>query len=162
MKLEAEFYQNLFKSLSARPQSAMPAKGWGSYPQLTEQMKKLLEEASARHIFIIELTGKQITSYGDLGHIDITDLVSLVVSKMLACNALAELVNGQRFSAASIEGKRWGAHFSLLGEHAVMMVIFDDQTNIDLVGLRVRRATSNLLAVLTAADAAARGGKVSQ
>lgn len=153
MKLDAEFYQNLLKSLTQQAGTNPPhPKGWGGAPELIDSMKKLLEEASARHIFIIERTGKQSASYGDLGQTDITDLVALVVGKVLACDALATLVNGSPFLSMSIEGRRWGAHFSALGKKAILMVVFDHQTNIDLVGLRVRRASNVLLEALTIAQ----------
>lgn len=150
MKLEPEFYQNLFKALSAQqpPRRVYQNRGWGNCAQLTEQMKKLQEDANSRHVFVIERTGKQIASYGDLGHIDITDLTALVVGKVLAVDALAELVNGAPFLSASIEGRRWGAHFSPLGTQAILIVIFDQQTNTDLVGLRVRRLRAALLEAL--------------
>ena len=153
MKLDPEFYQNLFKNLSEQIKSQGPdPRGGSRSAELTRLMKKLHEDASARHIFIIESTGKKTTSYGDLGNIDITDLIALVVGKMLACRALAEVVNGQPLLAASMEGRRWGAHFSMLDEHNILMVVFDHQTNVDLVGQRVRRASQGLATALAAEE----------
>ena len=153
MSLDPEFYKNLFKALSeqSRPQRPHPM-GWGGSEELLELMKKLHEEASARHVFIIEKTGKESASYGDLGHIDITDLIALVVGKILVCNALAELVNGRPFQAISSEGRRWGAYFSMLNPNTILMVVFDHQTNIDRVGQRVKRAAADLAAAVEAAE----------
>src|SRR5262249_1944822 len=149
MRLESEFYRNFFTKLSEQTKPSLsPAAGWGASAELTELMKKLYEDANVRHVFIIEKTGKQSASYGDLGYIDTTDLVSLVVCKMLACEAMAELFESQRFSAVSVEGRRWGAHLSMLGKVAILMVIFDQQTNADLVRKRVRRAYDELEAAL--------------
>jgi hypothetical protein len=153
MSLDPEFYKRLFESLSEQPKPHYPhPMGWGGSEELLSLMKKLLEDASARHIFIIDSTGKQSASYGDLGHIDITDLIALVVGKMLVCNALAELVNGRPFNSISSEGKRWGIHFSMLNPKTVLMVIFDHQTNVDRVGQRVKRAASGLQAALASAE----------
>jgi hypothetical protein len=149
MGLDPNFYKNLFKSLSeqVKPRPGRPA-GLGKSAKLTELMKNLYEDASARHIFVIERTGKQIISYGDLGQIDITDLVALVVGKMLACQALTGLIDGGPLRSATIEGRQWGAHFSMLNSNTILMVIFDHQTNIDRVGQRVRRAAPVLSAAL--------------
>jgi predicted regulator of Ras-like GTPase activity (Roadblock/LC7/MglB family) len=70
---------------------------------------------------------------------------------MLACEALAGLFDSKPFSTVSIEGRRWGAHLSMLDKTAILMVVFDQQTNIDLVKKRVRRACGEL------ADAVAAG-----
>lgn len=152
MNLDAEFYHNLFTSLSQKPRVPINASGWNKSAGLTSLMKKLQEEAEARHVFIVERAGKQTASYGDLGHIGNTDLIALVISKTLVCDALATLVNNASFSSLSIEGKKWGAHFSSLGKNAILIVIFDQQTNIDRVGLRVRRASSELSEILSIID----------
>ena len=130
--------------------SQAPAMGWAASADLSGLMKRLYEDLNARHIFIIEKTGKQSVSYGDLGHIDATDLVALVVGKMLACEALAGLLDSKPFSTISVEGKRWGAHLSMLDKTAILMVVFDQQTNIDLVKKRVRRACDELAAAVAA------------
>jgi hypothetical protein len=152
MSIDPDFYKNLFKALSeqAKPRRPHPI-GWGGSEELIGLMKKLHEEASARHVFIIERTGKESASYGDLGHIDISDLIALVVGKIFACSALAELVNGRPFETLSTEGKRWGIHFSMLDQNTILMVVFDHQTNIDRVGQRVKRAREALAAAIGAA-----------
>jgi predicted regulator of Ras-like GTPase activity (Roadblock/LC7/MglB family) len=111
-------------------------------------VQQLYEEAHARHVFVVEQTGKEIVSYGDLGYINVTDLVALLVNKMLASRALAISLNLSPFTELSFEGRHWGAHFSFLNTEAILMVVFDDKTNIDLVNLRVRRLSRRLAIVL--------------
>lgn len=152
MKLDPEFYHNLFTSLSQKPHEPISASGWSNCAGLTALMKKLQEEAEARHVFIVERTGKQTASYGDLGHIGNTDLTALIVGKTLACDALASIVNNSSFSTASIEGKKWGAHFSTIGKNAILIVVFDYQTNVDRVGLRVRRAAVEFSEIIEMLD----------
>jgi predicted regulator of Ras-like GTPase activity (Roadblock/LC7/MglB family) len=140
MKLDPEFYHNLLNTLSQNTHTPIVPESWASSEGLIFLMKKLQEDANSRHVFIIERTGKQAASYGDLGYIDTTDLVALIVGKILACDALANLVNGTTFSAISVESKQWGAYLSALGKNAILIVVFDHQTNVDRVGTRVRRA----------------------
>ena len=153
MSLDVSFYQNLFQTLSQQA-GATPSfvRGWASNEALLALMKRLQEDAKARHVFIIERTGKQSASYGDLGNIDITDLLALVVGKTLACDALAEVVQQPIFTATSIEGKQWGAHLSPLGAQAILMVIFDYQTNVDRVAQRVRKLAGELAAAVLNID----------
>ncbi|MBL8150799.1 MAG: hypothetical protein JNN15_12815 [Blastocatellia bacterium] len=152
MKLDSDFYHNLLKSLAQHHKPPVPhPMGWGKSSQLRAVMKKLLEDSNARHIFIIERTGRESISYGDMGHIDITELVSLVVGKILACNFMVQLVNNHDFTAASIEGKRWGAYFSAVEDNSVLMVIFDHQTNVDRVAQRVRKASAEIDSAILAA-----------
>lgn len=153
MDLDLSFYQNLFQTLSQQAKTTPTfIRGWASNENLLALMKRLQEDANARHIFIIERTGKQSASYGDLGNIDITDLLALVVGKTLACDALAETVQQPIFTATSIEGKQWGAHLSPLGTQAILMVIFDYQTNVDRVGQRVRKSAGELAAAILSID----------
>src|SRR5438128_530370 len=95
MELDSKFYHDLFATLSEQAKPQPPGVGQEGFLELKELMKRLQEDSSARHIFIIESTGKESISYGDLGNINITDLTVLVVGKMLACKALAELINGR-------------------------------------------------------------------
>lgn len=153
MKLDPEFYQNLFKSLGKQKHHPPHPMGWGHSKKLTELMKRLMEDSSSRHVFIIDRSGKQSASYGDLGFIDITDFTALVVAKTLASNALSEVVDNHPFSTASIEGKRWGAYFAALGSSSVLIVVFDHQTNVDRVSMRVKRALPAFEQALEAANA---------
>lgn len=140
MKLDPEFYQNLFKSLGKQKPHPPHPMGWGCSKELTALMQRLMEDSSSRHVFIVDRSGKQSASYGDLGFIDITDFTALVVAKTLASNALSEVVDNHPFSTASIEGKKWGAYFAALGSSNVLIVVFDHQTNVDRVSMRVKRA----------------------
>lgn len=148
MKLDADFYRNLLNSLSKHARPRLQPTGWGNSKELLSLMKQLMEDSSARHVFVVERTGKQSASYGDLGHIDITDFTALVVAKLLSSEALSELVDESRFSTASIEGKRWGAFFASVNPAAVLIVVFDHQTNVDRVATRVRRILPELKSAL--------------
>src|SRR5690242_13097453 len=100
MKLDPEFYHNLFNTLSQQPHTPITPTGWSNCAGLISLMKRLQEDASARHVFIIARTGKQTASYGDLGNIGTTDLTALIVGKTLVSDALADLVDSSTFSAA--------------------------------------------------------------
>ena len=105
---------------------------------------RLVAESGAKSAFLIDKDGQLITSSGETEGIDQTSLASLAAGNIAATGGLAELIGEREFSILFHEGEKDHIHISLVGQRAILVVIFDDRTSLGLVRLRVRQAGERL------------------
>jgi predicted regulator of Ras-like GTPase activity (Roadblock/LC7/MglB family) len=111
---------------------------------LEAALRRLRQDANARVVFLIDKTGQQIASAGDISQFDTTSLASLTAGNVAATDGLAKLIGEREFSVLYHEGLRDHIHISTVAERAILVVIFDERSSLGLVRLRVRRAALEL------------------
>lgn len=114
------------------------------YQRLDQALKKLRQESNARAIFLIDRTGQQIAAAGEVEKFDTTSLASLTAGNVAATDGLAKLIGEREFSVLFHEGKRDHIHISIVGQRAILLVIFDERSSLGLVRLRVRKANQEM------------------
>ncbi len=114
------------------------------FQRLDQALKKLRQEANARAIFLIDKTGQQIASTGEIEQFDTTSLASLTAGNVAATDGLAKLIGEREFSVLFHEGKRDHIHISIVAKRAILLVIFDDRSSLGLVRLRVKRSSADM------------------
>lgn len=121
------------------------------YEQEYEQIKRLCErlvrEANAKVVFLVDKNGQLIASAGETAHIDTTSLASLTAGNIAATGGIAKLINEKEFSQIFHEGERDNLHISIVGQRVILVVIFDHRSSLGLVRLRVRKASEELGAI---------------
>jgi predicted regulator of Ras-like GTPase activity (Roadblock/LC7/MglB family) len=105
---------------------------------------KLLKEANAKSIYLVDKDGQLIASSGDTGDIDSTSLASLTAGNIAATGGLAKLIGEKEFSILFHEGEKDNIHISIVGERVILVVIFDERSSLGLVRLRVKKANGSL------------------
>jgi len=116
--------------------------------RFTETLGALRKDASARLVFLVDKNGQQIASDGDLGDLDPTSLASLTAGNVAATDGLAKLIGEEEFSILFHEGEHDNLHINVVGGRAILVVLFDERSSLGLVRLRVKKAVSELIAVL--------------
>jgi predicted regulator of Ras-like GTPase activity (Roadblock/LC7/MglB family) len=111
---------------------------------------KLLREANAKVIFLVDKNGQLIASCGATEHLDTTGLASLTAGNIAATGGLAKLIGEKEFSILFHEGERDNLHISLVGDRVILVVIFDARTSLGIVRLRVTRTSEGLLRIFEA------------
>jgi predicted regulator of Ras-like GTPase activity (Roadblock/LC7/MglB family) len=114
------------------------------FQRLDGALKKLRQDAHARAIFLIDRTGQQIASAGEIDQFDTTSLASLTAGNVAATDGLAKLIGEREFSVLFHEGQRDHIHISIVAKRAILLVIFDERSSLGLVRLRVKRASSEM------------------
>ena len=114
------------------------------FQRLDGALKKLRQDAHARAIFLIDRTGQQIASAGEIDQFDTTSLASLTAGNVAATDGLAKLIGEREFSVLFHEGQRDHIHISIVAKRAILLVIFDERSSLGLVRLRVKRASQEL------------------
>src|SRR5512139_1119715 len=105
---------------------------------------KLLREANAKVIFLVDKNGQLIASCGASEHLDTTGLASVTAGNIVATGGLAKLIGENEFSILFHEGERDNIHISIVAQRVILVVIFDYRSSLGLVRLRVKRASGEL------------------
>ena len=124
------------------------------YEALLSILRKLLADASAKVVFLVDKNGTLLASAGDAVGFDTTSLASLAAGNIAATGGLANLIGEKEFSILFHEGERDNMHLSVVAERLILVIVFDRRSSVGLVRLRVRQATARLTAVMAAAVAA--------
>jgi len=127
------------------------------YEAILSILRKLMMDASAKVVFLVDKNGTLLASVGDAVGFDTTSLASLAAGNIAATGGLANLIGEKEFSILFHEGERDNMHLSVVAERLILVVVFDRRSSVGLVRLRVRQATARLAAVMavavTASDA---------
>jgi predicted regulator of Ras-like GTPase activity (Roadblock/LC7/MglB family) len=124
------------------------------YEALLSILRKLLLDASAKVVFLVDKNGTLLASVGDAVGFDTTSLASLAAGNIAATGGLANLIGEKEFSILFHEGERDNMHLSIVAERLILVIVFDRRSSVGLVRLRVRQASARLIAVMEAALAA--------
>ena len=129
------------------------------YDQIKRLCERLVREANAKVVFLVDKNGQLIASAGETAQIDTTSLASLTAGNIAATGGIAKLINEREFSQIFHEGERDNLHISIVGQRVILVVIFDHRSSLGLVRLRVRRTSMELNGIfaLIAQKAAAPG-----
>ncbi len=115
--------------------------------QINEIITHLLKVAHAKAIFLVDKNGLMISSTGEVDGLDITSLASLTAGNIATTGGLAKLIGEKEFSIQFHEGKNDSIHLSIVASKVILVVIFDSNSSLGLVRLRVKRASASLAKV---------------
>jgi len=115
--------------------------------RISAVIAKLLREANARAIFLVDKNGQLIAACGDTEHLDSTSLASLTAGNIAATGGLAKLVGEKEFSILFHEGEKDNIHISIVAQRVILVVIFDQRSSLGLVRLRVKKASDELAGI---------------
>ena len=124
------------------------------YEEFLGILRKLMVDAFAKVVFLVDKNGTLLASSGDAAGFDTTSLASLAAGNIAATGGLANPIGEKDISILFHEGERDNMHISVVGERLILVVIFDRRSSVGLVRLRVRKATERLSLVLAEAIAA--------
>ena len=124
------------------------------YEALLSALRKLLVDASAKVVFLVDKDGTLLASAGDAVGFDTTSLASLAAGNIAATGGLANLIGEKEFSILFHEGERDNMHLSVVAERLILVVVFDRRSSVGLVRLRVRQAVARFAAIMAVALAA--------
>lgn len=118
------------------------------HDRLEDICDRLVRDALAKAIFIIDNDGQLITGTGETSDIDTTSLASLVAGAAAATGGIADMLGEERFPVHFHEGNETHLHISVVREALILVVIFDERSSLGLVRLRVKQAYEEMEDVL--------------
>src|SRR3989337_1074539 len=117
------------------------------FRQITTVIDRLLKEANAKVVFLVDKDGELMAASGATGEIDTTSLASLTAGNIAATDGLAKLMGEKEFSILFHEGERDNLHISIVAQRVILVVIFDSRSSLGLVRLRVKKASEDLVRI---------------
>ncbi|MBI5419456.1 MAG: roadblock/LC7 domain-containing protein [Deltaproteobacteria bacterium] len=125
------------------------------YQEFQAVLKRLLADAYAKVVFLVDKNGSLLASAGETEDFDTTSLASLAAGNIAATGGLASLIGEKEFTILFHEGEKDNMHLSVVANRLILVVIFDRRSSVGLVRLRVRRAGADLERILHEVDAKA-------
>lgn len=117
------------------------------FKQIEAVIEKLLREANAKVIFLVDKNGQLIAGVGEVEKFDTTSLASLTAGNIAATGGLAKLIGEKEFSILFHEGEKDNLHISIVGGRVILVVLFDARSSLGLVRLRVKKASDELTTI---------------
>jgi predicted regulator of Ras-like GTPase activity (Roadblock/LC7/MglB family) len=114
------------------------------FNQIQGVVDRLVKEANAKVVFIVDKNGQLIAASGDTENLDTTSLASLTAGNIAATGGIAKLLKENEFATQFHEGEKANIHIQLVGNRVILVVIFDSRSSLGLVRLRVRKASDEL------------------
>ncbi len=112
--------------------------------QFKQVCDQLCQDTQGRAILLIDANGQIISTTGRLEGIDTTAMASLTAGTIMASSGLAKLIGADDFPTHYYEGKSTHIYSVKIGELLILTLIFDAQSSLGLVRLRVGRAMAKL------------------
>jgi len=120
------------------------------FSQIQRVVDRLVRDANAKVVFIVDKNGQLIAAAGDIDNVDTTSLASLTAGNIAATGGMAKLLKEQEFATQFHEGEKANIHIQLVGNRVILVVIFDNKTSLGLVRLRVKKACESLNSIFEA------------
>lgn len=133
------------------------------FQEVNKVLERLLKESNAKVIFLVDKDGQLISGVGEVERFDTTSLASLTAGNIAATGGLAKLIGEKEFSILFHEGEKDNLHISIVGGRVILVVLFDSNSSLGLVRLRVKKSSEELSTIFDrllrkGAEAAQRGG----
>ncbi len=115
--------------------------------QLKDLLRSFVSEASAQCAFVLDRTGRLLTSVGQSPEFDETTFASLAAADFAASDQLAGLLGEREFTALYHQGETGSMYLSDVAGHAILAAVFDHRTTLGMVKLKTRSVVPKVVAL---------------
>jgi predicted regulator of Ras-like GTPase activity (Roadblock/LC7/MglB family) len=123
------------------------------YKAISEVISELATKTRARTIIFADMNGHPITQRGTVTDIDIANLSALAAGDFSATAEIAKIIGEkEQFKFIFHEGEKFNAYLSNVGQHFLLILIFDSKTALGMIRIYTKRAIATLADVLVLAD----------
>ncbi|MBS3919048.1 MAG: roadblock/LC7 domain-containing protein [Deltaproteobacteria bacterium] len=112
--------------------------------KITFFLDKVVTSSLAHSVLLIDRSGQLIAQYGDNLEIDVLSLSALTAANFGATAEIAKILGEEEFTLLFHKGKSENVYFTAVGEHVIMVTLFDDKTSLGLIRLRINQIADEL------------------
>jgi predicted regulator of Ras-like GTPase activity (Roadblock/LC7/MglB family) len=113
-------------------------------------LNRMVSSSFAHCVLLVDRSGQLIAHRGNSPEIDILSLAVLTAANFGATAEIARLLGEEEFTLLFHKGKSENVYFSAIGDHAIMVTLFDDNTSLGLIRLRINKIIDELSTILFA------------
>jgi predicted regulator of Ras-like GTPase activity (Roadblock/LC7/MglB family) len=117
--------------------------------QLDAELDAFLELSGARCTLLIDREGHLVTRRGEPFTSPLEAISALVAGSFAATKEMARLLGESEFTIMFHQGARDSIQLQLVGERALLAVLFDQRTNLGMVRFYAQETGKKLAAILT-------------
>ncbi len=112
-------------------------------------LRKMISSSFAQSVLLIDRSGQLIAHHGDDLNVDILALSALTAANFGATAEIAKILGEEEFTLLFHKGKSENVYFTSIGEHVIMVTLFDDKTSLGLIRLQINKISDDLLKIFT-------------
>ena len=117
--------------------------------KITYSLNKLVSLSMAHSVLLIDRSGQLIAQEGNTPEIDIISLSALTAANFGATAEIARMLGEEEFTLLFHKGRCENVYFSAIGEHVIMVALFDDKTSLGLIRLQINKIIDELSGILS-------------
>lgn len=111
-------------------------------------LNKMLSSSMAHYVLLIDRSGQLIAHHGNTPDLDILSLSALTAANFGATAEIARILGEEEFTLLFHKGKNENVYFSAVGEHVIMVTLFNDKTSLGLIRLQINKIIDELSTIL--------------
>jgi predicted regulator of Ras-like GTPase activity (Roadblock/LC7/MglB family) len=112
-------------------------------------LNKMVSLSMAHSVLLIDRSGQLIAHHGNTPEIDILSLSALTAANFGATAEIARMLGEEEFTLLFHKGRSENVYFSAIGEHVIMVTLFDNQTSLGLIRLQINKIIDELSIILS-------------
>jgi predicted regulator of Ras-like GTPase activity (Roadblock/LC7/MglB family) len=111
-------------------------------------LNKMVTSSMAHSVLLIDRSGQLIAHHGNTPEIDILSLSALTAANFGATAEIARMLGEEEFTLLFHKGRCENVYFSAIGEHVIMVTLFDNKTSLGLIRLQINKIIDELSTIL--------------
>lgn len=116
--------------------------------EIDQILADFLDAAGAKAVLMVDKEGHLVTKKGFTKSLDSDSLAALVAGAFASTREMAKLLGEQEFTVLFHQGVNEHIHISLVGERALIVIVFDERTTIGMVRLYATEVTKKVMEAL--------------
>ena len=112
-------------------------------------LNKMVSSSMAHSVLLIDRSGQLIAHHGNKPEVDILSLSALTAANFGATSEIARMLGEEEFTLLFHKGRSENVYFSAIGEHVIMVTLFDDKTSLGLIRLQINKIIDELSVILS-------------
>jgi len=112
-------------------------------------LDQFISSTCAHSILLIDRSGQLIAHRGNRLKIDILSLSALTAANFGAVAEIARILGEEEFTLLFQKGMNENVYFSLIGEHVIMVTLFDNNASLGLIRLEIDKIINELSKILS-------------
>lgn len=116
----------------------------GDSRRIDEILNTLLYESNARCALLVDRAGQLVTTVGEQPTFDSAAFASLTAADFSANDQLASLIGEEEFDSLFHQGQKESMYLADVGRRLILVVLFDRQTTLGLVRIKIKGAVKSL------------------
>ena len=108
------------------------------------RVRAYADEAGAQHVIVLDMSGHVLAAAGTVMHGDDVALGALLAGLFGSAKAMSAMLGEPDFRSFFQQGVHTNIYTVLLGEHWLLVTVFDHQTQVGLVRMLANQAASDL------------------